>query len=597
MYRFFLQTTLCLCLLRGTLFLAAQSPALHQDCCCNEPILTGVQGDCPGGNPLIEMPDTIPVPQGQQIPVQGIAFPQGGQYDWYDANTQSLVHSGQICNLPGGDWDLIYTSAPGCQDTFPIHTQEVSNAIEGRLFVDLNGDGVDNDPAPVGSPLQNIEVWLIDTTEQVVAMGLTDANGNYLFEDVLPNPYRLFLPQLPSGNHCSPIGGDSFYGVISRKTDPFVVPLFGPLIQIDGGLVPASPVEIRGIVWDDQNGNGIQDIFELPISNFEVKLELPGQDLDVILTDENGVYRFPYLPQGPNYDLGFLLPPGGGTFSPANQGGDDNVDSDVNPFGQLLIPTNPPPAPVLVFDAGVQKSVKVKVVSILGGAVRNDGEMGTELQDNGLLPVAEPYSGLGYGLDNPGINLLPGNIPDAVDWITVELRDKNDSTQIVASKAAIIKKDGCIVDANTGEALCFENTAKGSYFVAVRHRNHLDIMTADPVFLDDQEFTVDFTDPNLPTSAIDGQKELDSGLSGLWGGDANGDNELKFSGANRDPQNILMIIGGTDPTQQTTPGYYLEDTNLDGISKFSGPNRDPQIILENIGGNDPTQTRKSGLPN
>ncbi|MFK7925807.1 MAG: SdrD B-like domain-containing protein [Bacteroidia bacterium] len=473
---------------------------------------------------------------------------------------------------------------------------QTTNSIAGQLFIDLNDDGLYNDPPVVGNVLENIEIHLLDTNGLVVDIQFTDLAGTYLFPNLLPDAYQVYLPQLPGGHFLSIPGGDSFLEPIPRLSDPLTLDgiIIPPLIV--GGLVPGNPIEIKGFVWDDQNNNGIQDLGELPFPNFEIKLEAPGFAPELIITGINGEYEFPFLPSGPIYGLEGILPPQVGIFSPPNQGIDDNIDSDVNPFGQLIIPTNPYPGPILVFDVGVKKPIKIKVVSILSGALRSNGQMGTELNDNGLLPIVEPYTGLGYGLDNPGINMLPGNVPDAVDWVTIELRDKNDSTVVLASKSAIIKKDGCVVDAATGQALCFEGLINDSYFIALRHRNHLDIMTNYPVFLDDQVFTVDFTDPNTPTVGIDAQKTLPNGEFGLWGGDANGDNELKFSGINRDPQAILGIIGGADPTQQTAAGYYLEDTNLDGVSKYSGPNRDPQIILESIGGTDPTQTQKSNLP-
>ncbi|MEL7530875.1 MAG: SdrD B-like domain-containing protein, partial [Bacteroidota bacterium] len=437
-----------------------------------------------------------------------------------------------------------------------LPTLKAQNSITGQLFVDLNGDGLDNDPPAAGNILENIEIQLLDANGVLVDFRFTDLAGGYLFQNLPAQTYQLHIPIPPAGHFLSPPGGDFVFDPIPRKTDFFPLLPIGPPLVFDGGIVPGNPIEIQGYVWQDVNNNGIQDIGELPFQDFELKLEAPGLLPEIIQTDVNGIYSFPYLPPGPDYDLRGLLPAEGGLFAPQDQGMNDNVDSDFDLTGLVIIPTNPYPGPVLDFDLGFKKSVKVKVTTILGGALRANGEMGTELFDNGLLPTGEPYTGLGYGVDNPGINLLPGNIPDAVDWITIELRDKNDSTVVVASKSAIVRKNGCVVDAETGNTLCFENMQNDSYFVAVRHRNHLDIMTQSPVFLDDQAFAIDFTDPNTPTVGLGDQEPLANGKLGLWGGDANGDNEIKYSGANRDPQAVLIIIGGGDPTLQTTPGYY-----------------------------------------
>jgi hypothetical protein len=311
----------------------------------------------------------------------------------------------------------------------------------------------------------------------------------------------------------------------------------------------------------------------LPGATVRIFSPTPGTGDIILETDEFGNYTYPWFPRF-GYPLVIDIDPPAQEefpgFTLQDVGGNDLVDSDVNAAGVFQLPIFPPTINNIKIDAGVTKTsvIRVTVIGILSGAERNDGEMGTELDQGGLLPTNEPYSGLGYTVDNPLIVIFPPNVSNPVDWVTVEIRDKNDSTVVLASKAAIITKDGKVVDPETGKALTFE-LPHDSYFVALRHRNHLDIMTKYPLFLDDQDFTVDFTNPNQPSTGFEPQKELDSGLLGLWGGDANGDGNVQPSDKNG---TWKLEVGQTD--------YLQGDFNLDGNVQPSDKN---EIFVPNIG--------------
>jgi len=88
--------------------------------------------------------------------------------------------------------------------------------------------------------------------------------------------------------------------------------------------------KIGDFVWNDQNGNGIQDSGEPGISNVTVKLLL-SDGITVFATtttSSTGYYAFPNLPGG-NYYVAFVAPTGF-SFVTANVGTDDNKDSDAN---------------------------------------------------------------------------------------------------------------------------------------------------------------------------------------------------------------------------------------------------------------------------
>ncbi len=119
-------------------------------------------------------------------------------------------------------------------------------------------------------------------------------------------------------------------------------------------------------------------------------------------------------------------------------------------------------------------SISVSPKLYLQGAL-SGSSMHTDLVDNEILPTQEPY-----GIDN---KLITRTLVGIVDWVVVEIRDGQDNTNILARQTALLKPDGRVVDTNGFSPLSFA-LSPGNYFVAVRHRNHLGIMTATAIALD-----------------------------------------------------------------------------------------------------------------
>ncbi len=91
-----------------------------------------------------------------------------------------------------------------------------------------------------------------------------------------------------------------------------------------------APASVGDLVWHDLNGNGIQDGGEPGLSN--VVVTLYDQSSNVVLstiTAGDGTYAFTNLFPG-SYFVGFS-PPAGFHFTPADQGGNDQADSDAHP--------------------------------------------------------------------------------------------------------------------------------------------------------------------------------------------------------------------------------------------------------------------------
>jgi hypothetical protein len=170
--------------------------------------------------------------------------------------------------------------------------------------------------------------------------------------------------------------------------------------------------------------------------------------------------------------------------------------------------------------------------------------METDLRDGDYMPDASPHSE-----DPRVVSSIPENI---TDWVLVELRE-TDSGASVASKSAFLRNDGHVVaDDGTTEQIALD-VSPGNYYIVIEHRNHLKVMSTNTVQLSNGSSTLyDFT-----TSASQyygsGAKELETGVFGMYTGDANGNNQVQ-----NDDKNVEWAsqVGGA--------GYRGADFNLNG---------------------------------
>lgn len=244
-------------------------------------------------------------------------------------------------------------------------------------------------------------------------------------------------------------------------------------------------------------------------------------------------------------------------------------------------------------------SVSPKI--LLEGAFNSGtGMMDDHLRVNGLIPLNEPYTGLGFnhfgqgGGESVGASVLNQTGPNAiVDWVMIELRSKDDASQIVATRSALVQRDGDVVDVD-GESPVQFNVPVAQYFVAIRHRNHLGAMTGGTHQISVAPLSLDLTDGSVAMWGVEPLKN-ESGTYLYWAGNAKSDTKLLYTGSDNDRDKILVRIGGAVPTA-TASGYYNEDVIMDGIVKYTGANNDRDPILSNIGGAVPTNSRIEQLP-
>ena len=197
--------------------------------------------------------------------------------------------------------------------------------------------------------------------------------------------------------------------------------------------------------------------------------------------------------------------------------------------------------------------VIVQVKIYLQGPYDAEGDsMTTALNDGGYIPLTSPYS------DDPRkVSSIPGKV---TDWVLVQLRSTADGSA-VASKSAFLRNDGRIVADNGDTTHITMDAGTGDYYIVIRHRNHLAVMSAATVALNDSTSTLyDFTTGPDKFYGLYG-KELETGVFGIFAGDASGNGQVQ----NSDKNDYWKIQVGT-------AGYKSADFNLNGQVQNSDKN-------------------------
>ena len=284
---------------------------------------------------------------------------------------------------------------------------------------------------------------------------------------------------------------------------------------------------------------------------------------------------------------------------------------NANQFGSMVIDVNGTSlSSKFLNDVGavidrfdiVKQPSKVRLdlkVMLAGPYDALSGLMRDDLRTAGLIPLAQPYSAIYTHVGEGGTESVAPAVFSTtganaiVDWIFVELRDKSNPALVLDTRAALLQRDGDVVDLD-GVSPLRMTVPIGSYNVAVRHRNHLGVMTNSPVPLDRAAHPIDLRDPLIATWGS-GARTQSGNTMLLWSGNTVLDNSLKYTGPQNDRDPILVDVGSTTPNN-SVPGYHREDVNMDGIVRYTGSGNDRDPILVNVGSTTPNNSRVEQLP-
>ncbi len=251
-------------------------------------------------------------------------------------------------------------------------------------------------------------------------------------------------------------------------------------------------------------------------------------------------------------------------------------------------------------NSAVNVHASVQAMALLEGPWNTGTQlMNDNLRVAGLIPLVEPYTALGYPQAGGGggelTSLTTISNVGAIDWVRAELRDGSDPSVLIAVRHALLQPSGYLIDPFTGDDFIQFDALPGNYYLAIRHRNHLGVMTATPLTLTAAAAEVNFTSPSTATFGTNARKTVGA-VQVLWAGDVTGNHQLKYTGSGNDRDPILVKVGSTAPNSIVAGQYVREDVNMDAVVKYTGSANDRDPILVNVGSTTPNSTRTEQVP-
>ncbi len=238
--------------------------------------------------------------------------------------------------------------------------------------------------------------------------------------------------------------------------------------------------------------------------------------------------------------------------------------------------------------------LRLRLKVLLQGPLLNpvdDGLMNDNLRAGSMIPKISPYDITDVIIDsdvfnNGGISGSGLSQDNVVDWVWIEIRSGSDDTLIVDNTSALVQRDGDVV-AIDGVSDVILRGLTGEYYIVVKHRNHLSVMTSNKIPLSVNPTSVDYSNNATATFGTNAQVQLSNGTMALWAGNVNGDIIVQYTGGTPDTPSILSEVLNNPgnflnfPTYIVT-GYNTHDVNMDGNTQYTGTTPDTPFILQNV---------------
>ncbi|MBN1541230.1 hypothetical protein JW992_03720 [candidate division KSB1 bacterium] len=195
--------------------------------------------------------------------------------------------------------------------------------------------------------------------------------------------------------------------------------------------------------------------------------------------------------------------------------------------------------------------LKLAAKVFLEGPYAGSEIMTTDLRDNDFIPTTSPY------LDQRVVASIPGDI---TDWLQVELRSNADGPA-VAIHSAFLHKNGSLVadDGTTAEITVPSAEGNKDYFIVLRHRNHIPVMSASALALSDATTgSHDFTTSAAQYRSSKGVLVEGPSVYGMFAADVTNDGAVIFA------DDITLVRN-----ENLWIGYYDTDVTMNGAVIFA----------------------------
>jgi uncharacterized repeat protein (TIGR01451 family) len=481
--------------------------------------------------------------------------PGGTQDDTYDSNGNMTVDFGFVPDMSIGSTVFNDPNNNGIQDL----TNPLENGIAGVgvvLYFDADNDGF----------ITGAEA----TTP--IATTITDANGNYIFDSLIPGNYIVGIPVPDASAQTSSTGATTtdnidlnddgtqtgtgnptLSGIVNLAPGAEPTQALGNELDenpgatqdntadangnmtIDFGFVPT--MSIGSTVFADVNNDGIQQTtnpLEDGISGVTVSLYYDANNdgnIDGLeattpvlttVTDANGNYYFPNLPEG-NYQVG-VTPPGSAPVSSTPDLTADGVDGNDNgsqPGGtgtQIL-------SNIVNLNGASETSNELNQGGTADDANDSNGDMTI---DFGLVPNMSIGSTVFY--DNNNDNIQSGANEIGISGVTVQLLyDANNDGMITGAELTPVATD--ITDAS------------GNYFFGTLPAGNYQVI-------------IPTTPAGAPLSSTDPVANADNNTDNDDDGNQEGGTGTAVSSS------IINLVSGAEPLDgaETGPGGLQDNT-------------------------------------
>ncbi len=201
--------------------------------------------------------------------------------------------------------------------------------------------------------------------------------------------------------------------------------------------------------------------------------------------------------------------------------------------------------------ANCSKTVSIWVADIYSNVIlegaydATSGLMNDQLRELDLIPLTDPYTGSMTTTD--AILQVTGNSA-IVDWVLLELHDKDAPGKVITSYPALLRRDGFIISNDGINPPRIAVPEETDYYLVVKHRNHLPVKSGSTISLSQQIINQPFVSGNASL-----QQEIGSDTHAMFAGDITAEHTI---------DGLDKIIW--EPMNGTFNQYHPADTNLDG---------------------------------
>jgi hypothetical protein len=468
-------------------------------------------------------------------------------------NGSSLVITGDMNNLDGGDFDnsgsIIILGDWINSDVAEMQLQGTTGEVlfSGNSTQYISGTKINFGNLKLSN---NVE---LDTEISVSSLLTLDNAFLFLGENDLIMESGSLISGSSNTAHIKALGSGKLFRQVDNTTTDFPIGnslSYVPINITNDGVADFFGINvIEDVLENGTFGNTIPEIDHCVNNTWEISEQVPGgSDLSVIASWESGI-------EGVSFDRSFC---GLGVF--ANSAWEPVTGSAATGSSMFSV-SRSGISDLTAFAVGdtlspmaISLRLTLDIQAFLEGPF-NGVDMNTYLNPDNIT-LMQPYNTEPwFYTGTESVSSIPNT--DIVDWVLIELRDTTDAVFAtgetrIARQAAFLLKDGSIVATDGVSNIQFDTLLTNQLFIIIWHRNHLGILSANPVVLTDGVYSYDFTTSNSQAFGTDSQKEITSGKWGMFGGEGNKDKSI-----DSDDKTLVWEI------QAGENGYLDGDFNLD----------------------------------